>query len=81
MDPNALLKNYLYEKTVGFTKNDELLSNMIRENMIARDEALARAIDENVVPERFVIEFFDELGLNYSDLEDALRRVQKSRRM
>jgi hypothetical protein len=60
----SLLKNYLYEKTVGFTKNDELLSGMIRENLISRDTALKRLSVENVIPEDFVIKFCEELGLD-----------------
>jgi len=74
-----LLKNYLYEKTIGFTKNDELLSNMVRENMITREEALERLASENVVPEQFVIEFLDGLGLDFHDLNVALKRAQESR--
>lgn len=76
----ALLKNYLYEKTVGFTKNDELLGGMIRDNMITREDALERLASENVYPEQFVVEFLDELGLDYHDLDVALRRAQDSHR-
>jgi hypothetical protein len=73
-----LLKNYLYDRTVGFTKNDELLSGMIRENMITREEALERLAEENIIPEQFVIEFFDELGLDYHGLDTALKSAKES---
>jgi len=74
----ALFKNYLYQETVGFTKNDELLSGMIRENLITREEALARLATENVVPRRFVTKFLDELGLDYRDMDIALNKARKN---
>jgi len=39
--------NFLYYSMTGFTENDELLSNMIREEMIIREEALIRVAREN----------------------------------
>ena len=76
----ALFKNYLYGQTMGFTKNDELLSNMIRENTISREEASGRLAAENLIPEAFVAEFLGELGLDYRDLHVALKRAQGSQR-
>jgi hypothetical protein len=67
-----ILFNYLYQETVGFTKNDE------KENLITREKALARLAIENVVPQRFVIESVDELGLDYRDLDDTLKRFQET---
>jgi hypothetical protein len=60
-----LLKNELYRKTLGFTKNDEILSGMVRRGQITRAAALARATKENVIPEAFLREFFATLGLSY----------------
>jgi len=39
--------NFLYYSMTGFTENDELLSNMIREGMITREDALKRVEEEN----------------------------------
>jgi len=39
--------NFLYYSMTGFTENDELLSNMTREGMITRKEALVRVKQEN----------------------------------
>jgi hypothetical protein len=72
----GLLKNYLYERTAGFTKHDELLSGMIREGMIDRPEALRRVANENVSSELFLVEFLGELGLDLDGLEDALRDIR-----
>jgi hypothetical protein len=68
-----LLRQYLYKETLGFTKNDALMSRMIRENMVTREEALRRLEDDNKIPEQFLTAFFDELGLRFSDLTVALR--------
>ncbi len=75
----AILKNYLYKEMVGFTKMDDLLSNMIRENMITREEGLKRLKNESIISQQFIIDFFDELGLSFSDLNIALRRASKNK--
>jgi hypothetical protein len=67
-----LLRQYLYGETLGFTKNDALLSRMLRENMLSREKALRRLEIENTIPEQFLASFFDELGLMFSDLIVAL---------
>ncbi len=43
------LYNYLYYKMTGFTENDELRSNMIRNDMIKRSEALKLLNKENKI--------------------------------
>ncbi len=52
----SVLKNYLYKKSIGFTEKDEILSNMIREKMITKEEALRRMESENITPMKVVIE-------------------------
>jgi hypothetical protein len=71
----GLLKNYLYGRTAGFTKHDELLSGMVREGMIDRSEALHRLTKENTFSEQFLLEFLSDLGLDYLRLKDALAEV------
>jgi len=39
-------KDYIYLNSVGFTERDELLSNMIREGLISREEALHRLMGQ-----------------------------------
>jgi len=72
------LKQYLYKETLGFTKNDVLLSSMIREDMISRENALKRLETENIISQQLLIELFDELGLSFHDLDIALRRYKKT---
>ena len=72
----ALFKNFLYQETVGFTRLDVLLSNMIRRDMVARDEALKRLESENQVPLSFVSGFLGELGLRMDDLRPVLETAR-----
>jgi hypothetical protein len=71
-----LLRQYLYRETLGFTKNDVLLSGMIRNNIITKEEALKRLKSENQISEQFLTTFLDELGLDFSDLVIALREYR-----
>jgi len=73
----ALLKLYLYKKTLGFSDKDDGLSSLIRDGQINREEALARLKEEGEIPEKVIKEIFDKLGLNYLDLKLALRKVRE----
>jgi hypothetical protein len=42
-DGTAAFYNYIYQTIAGFTEDDVLLANMVREGHITRDEALRRA--------------------------------------
>ncbi|MBA3820323.1 MAG: hypothetical protein H0X17_15635 [Deltaproteobacteria bacterium] len=44
-DGTAAFYNYIYYAMAGFTEDEVMLSNMVREGMLDRDEALRRAID------------------------------------
>jgi tRNA(Ile)-lysidine synthase TilS/MesJ len=70
----ATIKNYLYSKMLGFTKLDELKSNMIRYGLISRDEALANLDAESVINEDFVAEFLNRFGIELADLEKAVSK-------
>ncbi len=75
----ALLKLYLYKKTIGFNDKDDDLSNLIRDNQISREEALKRLEKEGDIPEKVIKNIFDKLGLDYSYLNIALRKVQNNK--
>lgn len=72
------LKQYLYRETLGFTKNDELLSGMIRENMITREEALKRLEHDNIISRKFLADFLAELGIEIQELDIALSNYKKN---
>jgi len=69
-----LLKQFLYWKTVRFTKNDEILSGMIRRKLIGRQEAMSRLEHENVISEEFIRGFMDNMGLQYDKLMESLEK-------
>jgi hypothetical protein len=67
-----LLKNHFYYEMLGFSKNDELVGNLIRLGTVTREQGLARVERENVVSEQFLREFFEELGISYHTYQTAL---------
>jgi len=64
----GILKSYLYLKTVGFSKLDDLLSGLIRSGSMNREEGLTRLSQENFLNEKYIEEFVKELGVNYTAL-------------
>jgi hypothetical protein len=74
----ALLKLYLYQKTLGFNDKDEGLSHLIRDGQISRQEALKRVSTEREISKKVIKTIFDRLGLNYPDLKIALKKIQNT---
>lgn len=75
----AQLKLYLYRKTLGFNDKDDGLSCLIRDNQITREEALKRIEKEAEVPEDMIRRIFEKLDINFSELQIALRKMEKTR--
>ncbi len=75
----AMLKNYLYDETVGFSKVEELLSNLVRLEMITREEAIERLKHDSVVSDDLVTALFDRLGLDTEDMRKALLKAKRSK--
>lgn len=71
-DKYSPLYNYLYLKMVGFTENDAMYSNMIREGMISRDEALKRCNSDNIPRIQSLNNILDEFGVSLEDLDKIL---------
>jgi glutamine---fructose-6-phosphate transaminase (isomerizing) len=44
-DGTAAFYNYIYGTMAGFTEDDAMLSNMVREGHLTRDEAMARSVE------------------------------------
>jgi len=72
-----LLKNHLYYETLGFSKNDELVSNMIRLGTMSRNDGLARVERENIIPDEFLREFFKDVDIDYRAYEKALEKMRE----
>jgi len=75
-----LVKEYLYQETLGFTKQDELLSGMVRENMITRETAARRLQDESKIPREHLAQFLRQLGVSLPQVDAALARHRRTLR-
>jgi glucosamine--fructose-6-phosphate aminotransferase (isomerizing) len=68
-----LVKQYMYLNLLGWTKNDMILSGLVRRGEITREEALRRVEQENQIPEDVVAETLDQLGVDFGALQRSLR--------
>jgi len=71
-----LIRQYLYNQTIGCTKTDDQLSCMIREDMLSRNEALDRLKKEDVFSDEFLSSMFGELGSTLPEVNEALARAR-----
>lgn len=72
------LKSHLLRETVGFTDKDGILSVMIREGMITREDALERLRRESRVPRELITELLNTIGVDERCLSEALRRSKRT---
>ena len=77
-DGTSPFYNYIYYLVGGFTENDTLRSNQIREGMLTRKEALELVYRDNVPRYESMQWYFDTIGL---DMREALKIVQKIPRL
>ena len=54
------LKKFLYKEMLGFTKNNEFLSGMVREEMITIEKVLTKLREANKLQEDFLAEVVAE---------------------
>ncbi len=73
----ATIKNYMYRETLGFSKLDELLSNMIRCGMTTREAALERVEKESYISEDFVREFLEGLKLDHASFKASIEKARR----
>jgi hypothetical protein len=64
----ALLKLYLYKKTLGFNDKDDGFSCLIRDEQMSREEAMMRLEEEGKVPDEAIRDIFTRLGLDFNSL-------------
>lgn len=76
-DGTAPFYNYIYCMVAGFTENDTLRSNQVREGMLSRDEALKLVYRDN--QERFdsMKWYFDAISVNMKDALTVISRMPK----
>lgn len=77
-DGTAPFYNYIYCLIAGFTENDTLRSNQIREGMLTREEALRLVYQDNEPRFDSLKWYFDILNL---DMVEMLKRIHKMPRL
>ena len=76
-DGTSPLYNYIYYMVAGFTENDTLRSNQIREGMISREDAL-KLIDQDNAPRYDSIKwYFDIINLDMIEALKIINRIPK----
>jgi len=71
-DGTAPFYNYIYMTMAGFSEDEVMLSNMIREGVLTRDKALAKAAEFNKPRWPTLREYAQIVGFN---LEEAIQRI------
>lgn len=77
-DGTAPFYNYIYYYVAGFTENDTLRSNQVREGMLTREEALKKVYEENKPRFESMKWYFEAIDMN---MEDVLTIVKKMPRL
>ena len=62
----------------GFTEDDDMLSHMVRENYISRNEAIKRSIEFSKPRIESIKEYTQMIGLNY---EETLSKINSADRL
>jgi len=78
---SASSKITTYQETVGFTEVDDILRNMTREGIIAREDVLRRLETDGRIPQNPVFDIRESIGVDPSTLSSAvamLRRIGES---
>lgn len=73
-DGTAPFYNYIYFVVAGFTENDAMRSNQIREGMMSRQEALGKVRDENRPRFESIWWYLDTIKMG-QDYEGVLRKI------
>jgi len=71
-DGTAAFYNYIYQTIAGFTEDDVMLSNMVREGHLTRDEAMQRSIEYSRPRWPSIREYAQLIGFN---AEEALQVI------
>ena len=76
-DASAAFYNYIYYTMAGFTEDDDMLSHMVRENYISRDEAIKRSIEFSKPRIESIKEYTQMIGLNYEETLSTINSAAK----
>ncbi|MBP7845265.1 MAG: hypothetical protein KA116_10645 [Proteobacteria bacterium] len=74
-DGTAAFYNYIYTSMAGFSEDDVMISNMIREGMLSREEGLARGDEFRKPRYESLREYGQLIGLN---IDEALVKIDSA---
>ena len=76
-DGTAPFYNYAYYTMAGFTEDECMLSNMVREGMLDRDEALRRAFDYSRPRWPSIREYAELIGFSFEEAIEIINKAPK----
>lgn len=76
-DGTAPFYNYIYYLVTGFSENDTLRSNQIREGMLTREEAMKLIYRDNQPRFDSIKWYFDIIGLSMYDALDVISKMKR----
>jgi len=76
-DGTAAFYNYIYHTVAGFTENDTLRSNQIREGLIDRETALAMVQEENRPRFDAMQEYCQMVGVNFEEVLITINAIPR----
>ena len=76
-DATAAFYNYIYSTMAGFTEDDDMLSNMVRENYITREEALKRSKSYSKPRYEAIKEYLEMISLNFNETLNTINSAPK----
>lgn len=76
-DGTAAFYNYVYYTVAGFSENETLRSNQIREGQITRDDAITRVEEENRPRYESIRWYCDTIGISWVDALATVHTIPK----
>ncbi len=76
-DATAAFYNYIYQTIAGFTEDDDMLSNMVREKYIDRDEAIRRSKLFSQPRYESIKQYLEMISLNYDETLNLINSMPK----
>jgi hypothetical protein len=76
-DGTAAFYNYIYQQMAGFTEDDVMLSNMVREGYIDREEAMRRCIEFSKPRWPSIREYAQLIGISAEEVLQTINAAPK----
>lgn len=70
-----VIRQFLYKELLGFTKNEELLSQLIRAGVLTREDAISRLVKENQTDPELLAEILADIDFPVKKLYYALEKM------